>query len=455
MKAPGDSHFGKKHLKPLTTRNFLFLQGLMGPFFERVGEALLADGYKVSKINFNGGDKLFWRLPGGMDYRGSLEDWPDFLRNFIAQREITDVVIFGDCRLHHMAAAKVCEELEVPIHVFEEGYLRPDWVTLELGGVNGHSRLPRDPGYYRVEAQLLPPEMPHSSVPSSFQRRAAEGIAYNTADLLLRWYFPHWTNHRPWHPLVEGMGWLKRFSRRKAVAERTKKVLSRLEACKTPYMLFPLQLDADAQVRLHSGFSGMQEAIEYVISSFAAHAPANMRLIIKQHPLDNGLRDWRHIIACSGRHHGVLGRIGFIEGGDIALLVKQAEGVITINSTTGTLALAEGIPVITLGQAIYNIPGITYEGTLDAFWKAPEKPDMELFAAFRRVLVEYCLVAGGFFSDEAMSKLVRGVVAKLERHSPQLFQTRATENGHEFWHGMSRPLLRLSEKVADAVGSPE
>lgn len=314
MKAPGDSHFGKKHLKPLKRRNFLFLQGLMGPFFERVGEALLADGYKVAKINFNGGDKLFWRLPGGVDYRGSLEDWPDFLRNFIVQREITDVVIFGDCRLHHMAAARVCEKLQVPMHVFEEGYLRPDWVTLELGGVNGHSRLPRDPDYYRVEAQLLPPQLPHSSVPSSFQRRAAEGIAYNTADLLLRWYFPHWTNHRPWHPLVEGMGWLKRFSRRKAVAERTKKVLSRLEACKAPYMLFPLQLDADAQVRLHSGFSGMQEAIEYVISSFTAHAPANMRLIIKQHPLDNGLRDWRHIIACSGRHHGVLRRIGFIEG---------------------------------------------------------------------------------------------------------------------------------------------
>ena len=51
MKAPGDSHFGKKHLKPLKTRHFLFLQGLMGPFFERVGEALLADGYKVSKIS--------------------------------------------------------------------------------------------------------------------------------------------------------------------------------------------------------------------------------------------------------------------------------------------------------------------------------------------------------------------------------------------------------------------
>ena len=25
------------------------------------------------------------------------------------------------------------------VHVVEEGYLRPDWVTIEQGGVNGHS----------------------------------------------------------------------------------------------------------------------------------------------------------------------------------------------------------------------------------------------------------------------------------------------------------------------------
>ena len=27
------------------------------------------------------------------------------------------------------------------IHVFEEGYMRPYWVTYERGGTNGHSRL--------------------------------------------------------------------------------------------------------------------------------------------------------------------------------------------------------------------------------------------------------------------------------------------------------------------------
>lgn len=442
-------------LDALPTRHFLFLQGLMGPFFERIGKVLANDGYEVSKVNFNGGDNFFWRLPGGINYRGTLQDWPAFLKNLIQERGITDVLLFGDCRVHHMAAADVCRALHVPLHVFEEGYLRPDWVTLELGGVNGHSSLPRDPQYYQVEASLLPPEPAHSTVPSSFRTRAYQGIAYNTADLLTRWYYPYWTNHRPWHPVTEGVGWLKRLSRRKAIAARTEETLSRLTASKAPYMLFPLQLDADAQVRLHSEFRGTQHSIEFVIASFAAHAPRDMLLIIKQHPLDNGLQDWRSIVARHGRKHGVLGRIGFIEGGDIALLVRDAKGVVTINSTTGTLALAKGIPVITLGQAIYGIEGITHKGSLDDFWSNPQPPDMVLFAAFRRVLTEYCLVPGGFFSDEAMDKLVCGVVSKLERHSPKLFNALKSQKSREFWHGMRRPFTKASGALVDAAGTTE
>ena len=60
----------------LERRNILLLQGLMGPLFRRVGQALRRDGYGVYKVNFNGGDRLFWRLPNGIDYRGTPAGWP-------------------------------------------------------------------------------------------------------------------------------------------------------------------------------------------------------------------------------------------------------------------------------------------------------------------------------------------------------------------------------------------
>jgi len=407
-------------IAPLTERNILLLQGLMGPLFQRVGEALRRDGYGVYKINFNGGDRLFWRLPNGIDYRGSLEDWPIALKRMIAKLRITDVVLFGDCRPMHMAAIRVCRDLRIPVHVFEEGYIRPDWVTLELGGVNGHSSLPRDPAWYRTEAAKLPPAPEHHPVPSSFRRRALEGVAYNVADVLTRWYYPFWENYRPWHPLVEGMGWLRRLFRRKAAGMRSEALLARLRSTQEPYMLFPLQLDSDAQIRLHSSFAGIADALRMVITSFALHAPKELRLVVKEHPLDNGVRDWQQEMISLAALHGIEDRVDYMESGDILTVAQNARGMVTINSTSGTLALAHNVPVIALGQAVYDIEGITNQGSLDDFWSNPGKPDADTYSAFRRVLIDRCLVAGGFFSEEALAKVTRGVVARLEAASPLL-----------------------------------
>ncbi|HLY87549.1 MAG TPA: capsular biosynthesis protein [Acetobacteraceae bacterium] len=390
----------------------------MGPLFRRVGQALRRDGYGVYKINFNGGDRLFWRLPNGIDYRGSVEEWPRALQQIVGDLKITDVVLFGDCRPMHMAAIAVCKAIQIPVHVFEEGYIRPDWVTLELGGVNGHSSLPRDPAWYRAEAAKLGPAPEHHAVPSSFRRRALEGVAYNAADVLTRWHYPFWENHRPWHPLVEGMGWLRRLGRRKAAAARSETLIAALDAERPPYILFPLQLDSDAQIRLHSSFAGIADALRTVIQSFAAHARPSLRLVVKEHPLDNGVRDWRGETAALAALYGIADRVDYLESGDIVPVARNAQGVVTINSTSGTLALALGVPVIALGQAVYDIEGITFQGSLDDFWHAPGKPDCETFAAFRRVLIDRCLVAGGFFSEEALVKVTDGVIRRLKEASP-------------------------------------
>ena len=403
---------------PLARRNVLLLQGLMGPLFGRVGRALRRDGYGVHKVNFNGGDRLFWRLPNGIDYRGASADWPTELTRLIADRGITDVVLFGDCRPLHMAAIEVCRDLHIPVHVFEEGYIRPDWVTLELGGVNGHSALPRDPAWYRAEAAILPPAPEHHPVPSSFRRRATEGLLYNAADVLTRWRYPFWENHRPWHPLVEGMGWIRRLMRRNEAAARAHVVLTALAARPEPYMLFPLQLDSDAQIRLHSSFAGVADALQMVITSFATNAPREMRLVVKEHPLDNGVRDWRLETSMLATLHGVADRVDYLELGDIVPVAQRSKGVVTINSTSGTLALALGVPVIALGHAVYDIEGVTFQGRLDEFWGDPGQPCAETFAAFRRVLIDRCLVAGGFFSNEALDKVTEGIIARFEAASP-------------------------------------
>ncbi len=400
--------------KPRGRRSVLLLQGLMGPLFRRLGQGLLAAGHRVHKINFNGGDRLFWRLPGGIDYLGTLDDWPKALESIIAQNGITDVVLFGDCRDHHMIATQVCRDLRIPVHVFEEGYIRPDWVTFERDGVNGHSSLPRDPQWYRDTAAALPPVPEHRQVPSSFRRRATEGLAYNAADVLTRWYYTNWNNHRPWHPLVEAMGWMRKLRRRKEREAEAAELMARLEASDAAYFLFPLQLDSDAQIRLHSPFAGIAEPLKLIVESFAAHAPAESRLVVKEHPLDNGVRDWQQVTMDMALRYGVADRVDYLPSGDIVPIAQRSRGMVTINSTSGTLGLSMGIPAVVLGTAIYDIAGITCQKGLDAFWADPEAPNMETFNAFRRVLIDRCLIPGGFFSDDALALVVRHAIARFE-----------------------------------------
>lgn len=410
----GPEVFAKANTNPPGQRRIMMLQGIMGPFFRQLGMALSDTGHTVFKVNFNGGDRAYWRLANGIDYRGTLEDWPGVFAQLLKQHSITDIMLFGDCREHHVTALEVCRQHGVTAYVFEEGYIRPDWVTMEIGGVNGYSTLSRDPAWYRELAAQLPPIPDHRKVSSSFRKRATEGFVYNAADVLSRWRYPGWQNHRPWHPVVEGMGWARKLNRRKQRRVEAIALIDRLLDTRQRYFLFPLQLDSDAQIRLHSPFVGIADALRVVLQSFARNAPDDVRLVIKEHPLDNGVRDWQVDAQKIAQQLGIAGRVDYLPWGDIEAVSQHSLGMVTINSTSGTLALAQNIPVVVLGTAIYNMADLTNQNGLDEFWANPVAPDPETFSAFRRVLIDRCLIPGGFFSSEALEKVVRHAVARFE-----------------------------------------
>ncbi|MBO9579611.1 MAG: capsular biosynthesis protein [Sphingobium sp.] len=390
--------------------SFLFLQGPPGPFFAHLAAGLEAEGHRCNRINFHGGDWLDWRRQA-LNFTGDLNAWPDYLDNVLTDLAVTDIILFGDCRPLHERAVTLANERRVVVHVFEEGYIRPDWVTLERGGVNGHSRLPRDPQAYLRLAEGLPAIPAYPPIPASFRQRALEALAYFTAGWLLRPCYPRYRSHRPYPASMEFLGWALRFATRPI--SRVRAAITQRRLGRNAYFVLPLQLDSDHQIRTHSPFSGMTEAIAQVVSSFARHAPADTMLVIKEHPLDNGLKGWRKVVYRIARASGVSRRTLFLEHGDIQALVTRAAGVVTVNSTTGTLALSAGTPVAVLGVAVYDLAGVTHQGELDTFWVAPGKPQLEIYDAFCRVLVSRCLLRGGFSNENARAHLLPATVAKL------------------------------------------
>jgi capsular polysaccharide export protein len=393
-----------------TPRAFLFLQGPPGPFFCRLGHALEAKGVAVHRINLSGGDRLDWPR-GAVDFFGRFSDWPVFVDKFLRDHGITDLMLFGDCRPYHVAAHGIATLRGVRTHVMEEGYVRPDWMTLELEGVNARSTLSRDKAWFFKEASRLEPEPELPSITSSFRRRSRDSYWHYHNVVVGRLLYHHYRSHRTGSIIVEGLGWAWKFLN----ARRYRSVAARVIAAlwDKPYFLMPLQLSSDYQIRVHSPFPDMQSAAAYTIGSFAANAPADQHLLLKAHPLDCSFFNWARFVRKQTRLHGLQGRLHYVDGGDLDALARRARGLVCVNSTSATLALAQGTPVCTIGEAIYDISGLTYQKHLDSFWNTPLAPEDGLYSAFRRVLSDRCLVRGGLASESAVSTLIDSVLVRL------------------------------------------
>lgn len=391
------------------TRSFLLLQGVASPFFARLADALKKQGHRVYKVNFNAGDATFW-LPRGRSahFQGRLEHLSQWLERIWVREGITDQILFGDRRPVHHRAVQRAERYNIRTHVFEEGYFRPYWITLEREGVNGHSLLPRDPDWFRRAASFVPKLNKPTHFKSAFIKRAGYDVLYHVAGLFNPVLNVHYRNHSPIIAPVEYSGYIWRFLRLPWWRRRDPGVIKRFsqEAVEHPYFVLPLQLNTDAQIRDHSRFEDMFAVIRYVLASFAAHAPRNARLLIKNHPLDMGLVNYARLIEEQSKEYQVEGRVDFVETGDLNRILKHATGTITVNSTVGMVSLQHDCPTVCLSDPIYNLPGLTSQQGLDAFWSSPCRPDSQLLSAFYRVVMYATQLNGGFYCHKGIGLAV-------------------------------------------------
>ncbi|ANY15052.1 capsule biosynthesis protein [Bordetella pseudohinzii] len=398
-------------------RSFLFLQGVCSPFFSRMGARLRALGHEVVKVNFTVGDAVYWQAGGALAYRSGMEALPAFYADLYASRGITDVMLFGDCRPVHRPAVMQARSQGVRVHVFDEGYFRPYWVTMEQGGVNAHSSLPRDPQWYREAARKVPSYGNGQPFASPFWRRAAYDVGYNFWAGLTPLLYPGYRSHVPHNPLAEYLSYARRGWRVQRRGPADARTIAKVVAAsgRQPFFLFPLQLGTDAQIRWHSPFEDMRHALGHVMRSFARHAPARTALVIKNHPLDPGFVDYQVQTRRLAAEYGLQGRVHYLESGHLPTLLSHAAGVVTVNSTVGGSSLIHGCPTIALAPAIYALPGLTFQRGLDRFWTEHCPPDEALFHAFRNVVIHATQINGGFYCRRGIDMAVENALPRLSQ----------------------------------------
>jgi capsular polysaccharide export protein len=383
-------------------------------FWRELGAAFAANGHRVLKINCNFGEQWYWRRLSAWNYRGRFINWPRYLRRFIAARNVTDIIYYADRFPYHVAAAELARELGVRTFVVENGYLRPDWITLEREGMSAYSHFPSDPEKIRrIAAQVPEPELAERYVHRPFAEDFHEAN-YHNIEFLFRTHFPFYRSDRDTNTFVNLASSLRRRFRRKERDRHADAAIRQLIEEKRPFFLVAMQTQGDYQIRGNSPYTDIRETIEEVIASFAAQAASSDTLVFKLHPHDNAITNWPQSIARSAARKGIGERVQTIDGGNLQTLLAMARGVVTVNSTVGLRAIRAGCPVKCLGAAIYDMPGLTHQDALDTFWNAPAAVDRQLAEAFVRAINGTIQVKGSFYHPEGRRAAIAEIVKRIE-----------------------------------------
>ncbi len=397
-------------------RRFLFLGGPFGPFFRQVAQRLKQQGAAVLHVHLHGGDWLDWGFRDVAVYRGRPEDWRKWLVALMRRHQFTDVVTYGDCGCYSRVLLKEAARRGLVRHVYELGYVRPYYITLDRNGVNGYSSLPLEPQAYRnaEEQTALPPKRFGPMMPYHVGYTIAHCLAHYAAKPLYRRYNANW----PSSPLRQALGYLTRVSMDRLTRRRQRKAEHEVIHGEAPFFLCALQKSGDTQIEEHSDFKNVVQFINFVTESFARYAPPDAKLVFKAHPLDYGIEPQEMAVYLAGKAHGIEDRLVFLPTGSLTDLMATARGMVTVNSTAGLTAAIKALPTIVMGEAFYKVPGLVNTGSLDHFWHSPKRPDWTLAERFLAVAGARTQINGSYYSPAGRRLAVPVAVERMLEREP-------------------------------------
>lgn len=390
-------------------KRVLLLQGPVGPFFRNLKHHLETEYHKfVYKINFNGGDLHYYpELEGAVNFTGSVEEFPSFLASKIREYKIDAVICFGDSRIYHQLARDYCYSNKISFWAFEEGYLRPHYITFEKWGVNYSSQIVRDCTVYDSTSSnsVLNSKRMNSfkskvpkPVASGFWKRASMASYYYFYMWLRDKNFPRYQHHREKRLGVYINAWflsgLTTLRYRLSDLRVEKNILKNQL---NPFFIFPLQVHNDSQIKRHGRGKSVAQHLRSVIKSFAKNAPEDAHLVIKHHPMDKGFSNYQRVIEKLAQRQGVADRVHYVFNIPMPIFLRKSIGMVVVNSTSGISALIHGMPVKVIGDAHYDIPGLTATQSLDHFWKKPDQPDLSRIENYLHHLRSKTQLNGNFY----------------------------------------------------------
>lgn len=179
------------------------------------------------------------------------------------------------------------------------------------------------------------------------------------------------------------------------------------------YIFVPFQVDSDTQIVEYSPWiKNMAHLYDVLreVSDSAGDGP--LVFVIKEHP--SSKNDYAYL-------HGLHMNIVFHNQANTQSLIEKADAVVTINSSVGFEAILLNKPVITLGNAFYNIEGLALHADDGAALKNYcynfSAPDPELRQAFLNHLYGNYYIQGDWRdADASHIEAIRKVISNTLEH---------------------------------------
>ena len=436
----------------------LLLMGPIGIFFSRLSTHLESQGIEVYKVSFplhEFGFKRKNRIP----FRGCFEgDYQKFLIDIIVNRGIKHIFMYGDFIIPHLIAIQLCKDLgqqgqSIETWVFELGYLRPNYATLEPNRVNCYSSLNQSSSFYHSLA-------PVDSIPEARRESGLRWRKWWKAPTFVQHALTSYTISETAHKLqpsasdvyAQLLGLYRGY-----IYKHTEKRIRQKLFNGRPLFLVVLQVATDSQLFRGSPYQSVEAFIEQVVRSFAEHAPSTTRLFIKHHPRDRGYNNYEHHIHSCAEACGVSDRLFYFHDSPLAPIFRQrhCQGCILINSSVGFQALFHGIPLKAMGKAAYNIEGLADQQDLDEFWSNPQPSDRELFRKFCNHTLQTTQVNGnfdGYFPFASVFSNALGAVASSSSETMSSAAVTIKERSLVPMFGVSLTVGKRLLKLAWAYG---
>jgi capsular polysaccharide export protein len=356
-------------------RRILIVQGDWEAGMSRLALDLMDAGHEVAKVVFCAPD-LIYKVRGIRThlFREPLAVFGDWLRKLVETERYDTFFLYNHYRPYNQIAWNLAGELELDCHVFELGLIRPNCVmvfsnrTIPIQAVPEAWKAILDGGEAPRRPET-PPQLCQVSTSAKLFSFCANYLLSRITSPL----FPHFVDQRKmnlWHHFKHGMIHLWRFIERDHDCLFDAKFAGEMAG---NYYAVPLQVHSDTQITRCSDYKSIEQFIRQVTNSFARHAPPDTKLVFKVHPMDRGYKDYTDLIA--GLDHRLGGdRLLYVDRVHLPTLLEHARGVVNINSSVGISGLVHHTPVIALGRAVYDLPDLTFQGSLDDFWTRAKPP---------------------------------------------------------------------------------